>query len=290
MSVDEDSPVSPVVPPPFFQQASPPPSLDLCPSLLGLLPPRSFFSERPSPILPSIALGPLPPPAFTSEQHPSPRSTITTGETISLNDDPPTFRPNHLKLQPSHSHREEPWNHQQKAASAPNTEESSDSDVVPSNFFSTLRVSSSSPSSPFISDDSDSKPSLSKQTRKRVHKTPTDQFSNSLTSVSMSFVQHFQQSQQERLQVKQHRLDLDYWKAQAKVATGKEECEFQLVTQCEKYAHEQAMGAQEVRKMELAVKLEQLHTQDLTLQRGIAGGENQGASGDQDVHPSPPSI
>ncbi|KAI5980693.1 hypothetical protein EDD15DRAFT_2205352, partial [Pisolithus albus] len=160
--------------------------------------------------------GPCPPCIYFSEQHPSPRSTITTMETISLNDDPPTFRPNRPKLQPSRPHREEPWNHRQKAASAPNTEESSDSDVVPSNFFSTLRVSSSSPSSPFISDDSDSKPSSSKQTRKRVRETPADRFSNSLTSASMSFVQHFQQSQQERSQVKRHRLDLEYWKAKAK--------------------------------------------------------------------------
>ncbi|KAI6000010.1 hypothetical protein EDD15DRAFT_2362556 [Pisolithus albus] len=173
-------------------------------------------------------------------------------------------------------------------SSALNTEESSDSDIVPSNFFSTLRVSSSSPSSPFISDDSDSKPSSSKQTRKRVRETPADRFSNSLTSASMLFVQHFQHSQQERSQVKRHRLDLEYWKAKAKVALGQEECEFQLLTQREKYAHEEAMGAQEVRKMELAVKLEQLRAQNLALQRGIAGGEDQGVSGDKVVHPPLP--
>ncbi|KAI6156269.1 hypothetical protein EDD17DRAFT_1512595 [Pisolithus thermaeus] len=181
-----------------------------------------------------------------------------------------------------------PWDHQQKAASVPVMEESSDSDVVPSNYFSTLRVSSSSPSSPFISDDSDSKPS--KQTQKRVCETPADQISNSLSSASMSFVQHFQQSQQERSQVKRHRLDLDYWKAQVKVTVGQEEWEFQLLTQHKKYAHELVMGEQEVRKMELAVKLEQLRAQNLTLQRGIAGGEDQGASGDKDVHSSPPSV
>ncbi|KAI6152809.1 hypothetical protein EDD17DRAFT_1765229 [Pisolithus thermaeus] len=186
---------------------------------------------------------------------------------ISLNDHPPVFsHADHPKLQPSCPPREQPWDHQQKAASVPVTEESSDSDVVPSNYFSTLCVSSLSPSSPFISDDSNSKPS--KQTWKR----------------------HFQQSQQERSQVKQHQLDLDYWKAQAKVTVGQEEQEFQLLTQREKYAHELAMGEQEVRKMELAVKLEQLRAQNLALQRGIAGGEDQGASGDKDVHSSPPSV
>ncbi|KAI6111098.1 hypothetical protein F5141DRAFT_1063469 [Pisolithus sp. B1] len=90
--------------------------------------------------------------------------------------------------------------------------------------------------------------------------------------------------------VKCHHLDLNYWKAQAKVTTGQEECKFQLLAQCEKHAHKPAMGAQEVKKMELAVQLEQLRAQNLMLQRGIAGGEDQGISGDQDVHPSPPSV
>ncbi|KAI6115311.1 hypothetical protein EDD16DRAFT_1708694 [Pisolithus croceorrhizus] len=289
MSIDDDSPASPVFPPPCFQQAPHHPSLDLCRSSLGLPPPPSFFSERPSPILPSVPLRPLLPPAFISKQHPSPRSSVAVGEMISLNDHPPVFsHADRPKLQPSCPPREQPWDHQQKAASVPVTEESSDSDVVPSNYFSTLRVSSSSPSSPFISDDSNSKPS--KQTRKHVRETPADRISNSLSSASMSFVQHFQQSQQERSQVKQHRLDLDYWKAQAKVTVGQEEQEFQLLTQCEKYAHELAMGEQEVRKMELAVKLEQLRAQNLALQRGIASGEDQGASGDKDVHSSPPSV
>ncbi|KAI6108211.1 hypothetical protein F5141DRAFT_1064422 [Pisolithus sp. B1] len=218
--------------------------------------------------LPSLALGPLLPPTFTSEQHSLPRSTATAREMISLNDHPPIFAPNHPKIQPSHPSCEWPWDHQQKMASVPNTEESSDLDIMPSNFFSALHVSSSSPSSPFPSDDSDSKPLTSKQTWKC----------------------QFQQTQQERSQVKHHHLDLDYWKAQAKVTMGQEERKFQLLAQREKHAHELAMGTQEVKKMELAVQLEWLHAQNLALQRGIAGGEDQGISGDQDVHPSPPSV
>ncbi|KAI6159795.1 hypothetical protein EDD17DRAFT_1511071 [Pisolithus thermaeus] len=239
---------------------------------------------------PSLALGPLLPPTFTSEQHSLPHLTATAREMISLNNHPPIFAPNHPQIQPSHPSCEWPWDHWQKAASVPNTEESSDSDIMPLNFFSALHVSSSSPSSPFPSDDSDSKPSTSKQTRKCVHKTPTDRLSNNLTSASMTFVQQFQQMQQERSQVKHHHLDLNYWKAQAKVTMGQEERKFQLLAQHEKHVHELAMGTQEVKKMELAVQLEWLHAQNLTLQRGIAGGEDQGISGDQDVHPSPPSV
>ncbi|KAI6096467.1 hypothetical protein F5141DRAFT_1220849 [Pisolithus sp. B1] len=120
--------------------------------------------------------------------------------------------------------------------------------------------------------------------------TPADWLSNNLTSALMTFIQQFQQMQQEQSQVKHHCLDLNYWKAQAKVTTGQEECKFQLLAQCEKHAHELAMGTQEVKKMELAVQMEQLHAQNLVLQRGIAGGEDQGISGDQDVHSSPPTM
>ncbi|KAI6159767.1 hypothetical protein EDD17DRAFT_1511019 [Pisolithus thermaeus] len=143
---------------------------------------------------------------------------------------------------------------------------------------------------PFPSDDSDSKPLTSKQTWKHVCETPTDWLPNNLTSMLMTFAQQFQQTQKEQSQVKHHCLDLDYWKAQVKVTTGQEECKFQLLAQCEKHVHELAMGAQEVKKMELVVQLEWLCAQNLTLQRGIAGGEDQGISGDQDVHPSPPSV
>ncbi|KAI6101875.1 hypothetical protein F5141DRAFT_1065830 [Pisolithus sp. B1] len=277
MSVDDNSPSPPVVPPPFFEQASSHLPLDLCHSSLALLlpphsslalpsphhpslallPPPPFFSEQPSPTFPSLTLGPLLPPTFTSEQHSLPHLTATAREMISLNNHPPIFTPNHPKIQPSHPSHEQPWDHWQKVASAPHTEESSNLDVMPSNFFSALHVSSSSPSSPFPSNDGDSKPSTSKQTWKCV---------------------------------KCHRLDLDYWKAQAKVTMGQEECKFQLLSQCEKHAHKLAMGTQEVKKMELVVQLEWLHAQNLTLQRGIAGGGDQGISGDQDVHPSPPSV
>ncbi|KAI6158385.1 hypothetical protein EDD17DRAFT_1512276 [Pisolithus thermaeus] len=153
------------------------------------------------------------------------------------------------------------WDHRQKVASAPVTEESSNSDVVPSNYFSTLHVSSSSPPSPFISDDSNSKPSKQTQKRSLIR---IDVVRPAFPTVTAGVI--------------------------AKVTVGQEEREFQLLTQREKYAHELVMGEQEVRKMELAVKLEQLHAQNLVLQRGIAGGEDQGASGDKDVHSSPPSV
>ncbi|KAI6161480.1 hypothetical protein EDD17DRAFT_1759259 [Pisolithus thermaeus] len=185
-------------------------------------------------------------PASSSVRHSSTPSRLEDGEI----EDDEDFSGSADSQVPSCPPCEQPWDHQQKAASVPVTEESSDSDVVPSNYFSTLHVSSSSPSSPFISDNSNSKPS--KQTRKR-----------SLICIDV---------------------------AQAKVTAGQEEWEFQLLTQREKYAHKLAMGEQEVRKMELVVKLEQLRAQNLALQRGIAGGEDQGASGDKDVHSSPPSV
>ncbi|KAI6144061.1 hypothetical protein BKA82DRAFT_33837 [Pisolithus tinctorius] len=48
--------------------------------------------------------------------------------------------------------------------------------------------------------------------------------------------------------------------------------------QHELFAHEETMAAQELEKMKLTVKLEELCVQNLTLQKGIAGGEDQGPS------------
>ncbi|KAI5998978.1 hypothetical protein F5J12DRAFT_784820 [Pisolithus orientalis] len=95
----------------------------------------------------------------------------------------------------------------------------------------------------------------------------------------------FQQAQQERSEVKCHHLQYSYWKENGKANSHLAECQHQFTMQHEQYAHEEAMVAQELEKMKLTVKLEELWGQNLTLQRGVAGGEDQGPSlTNEDVH------
>ncbi|KAI6144677.1 hypothetical protein BKA82DRAFT_26763 [Pisolithus tinctorius] len=142
-----------------------------------------------------------------------------------------------------------------------------------------------SSSSTVPSDNSDCKPSLSKVSCKRGHEAPANQLSASLASMSMSFIQQFQQVQQDWLEHKHSCMDFNYWKVKERKSAHVEDHEHQLQMQCELHAHKQAMVAQEVEKMKLAVQLEQLCIQNLALQKGIAGGEDQGTSSDsQNVH------
>ncbi|KAI6148126.1 hypothetical protein BKA82DRAFT_4015169 [Pisolithus tinctorius] len=106
---------------------------------------------------------------------------------------------------------------------------------------------------------------------------PAKQLSLNLVSASMSFVQQFQQAQQERSEAKCHHLQYGYWKEMRRpTATW---------LNCEQYAHEEAIAALELEKMKLAVKSEELQGQNLALQRGVAGGEDQDPSStNEDVH------
>ncbi|KAI6143405.1 hypothetical protein BKA82DRAFT_4359962 [Pisolithus tinctorius] len=189
----------------------------------------------------------------------------------------------HPKIQPMHLSLE----HNSpllkpRSASTPNMDESSDSDISSSNIFSGLCMSSSSTAP---SDDSNCKPSSSKASRKHGREAPADRLSASLTSTSMSFLQQFQQVQQDQLEHKRSRMDFNYWKVKERKLARAEDHEHQLQIKCELHAHKQAMAAQEVKKMKLAVQLEQLRIQNLALQKGIAGGEDQGTSSDsQNVH------
>ncbi|KAI6143457.1 hypothetical protein BKA82DRAFT_34849 [Pisolithus tinctorius] len=129
-----------------------------------------------------------------------------------------------------------------------------------------------SSSSTVPSDDSDCKLSSSKA-------------SSSLASTSMSFIQQFQQVQQDQLEHKHSCMDFNYWKVKERKLACMEDHEHQLEMQHELHVHEQVMAAQEVKKMKLVVQLEQLRIQNLTLQKGIAGGEDQGTLSDsQNVH------
>ncbi|KAI5996037.1 hypothetical protein F5J12DRAFT_896377 [Pisolithus orientalis] len=87
----------------------------------------------------------------------------------------------------------------------------------------------------------------------------------------MSFVQQFQQAQQERSEAKCHHLQYGYWKENEKANSSLAECQHQLAMQHEQYANEEAMVAQELEKMKLTVKLEELQGQNLALQKGVAG-------------------
>ncbi|KIN93122.1 hypothetical protein M404DRAFT_36380 [Pisolithus tinctorius Marx 270] len=151
--------------------------------------------------------------------------------------------------------------------------------------FSALCLSLSSPPSiATFSDDSDSKLS-SKPSHKHAQETATDKFSSDLTSVSFTFIKQFQQAQQNRSEVKRHQLEYGYWRTRQKATTLLANRKHQLTMQRELFAHEEAMVAQELEKMKLTVKLEELWAQNLTLQKGIAGGEDQGpSSGTQDVY------
>ncbi|KAI6154559.1 hypothetical protein BKA82DRAFT_34288 [Pisolithus tinctorius] len=105
-------------------------------------------------------------------------------------------------------------------------------------------------------------------------------------SVSLTFIKQFQQACQDRSEVKCHWLEYGYWRTCQKATTLLADHEHQLTMQCELFAHEEAMAAQELEKMKLAVKLEELRAQNLALQKGVAGGEDQGpSSGTQDVYP-----
>ncbi|KAI5991083.1 hypothetical protein F5J12DRAFT_897591 [Pisolithus orientalis] len=157
-------------------------------------------------------------------------------------------------------------------------DDSSDSDIASSNMFSMLHFSSSSPPTiTLLSDDSDLK-LLLKSSHKCTCEMPANQLSSNLASASMSFIQQFQQAQQERSEAKHHCLQYSYWKENEKANSHLAEHQHQLVMQHEQYAHEEAMAAQELEKMKFMVKLEELWGQNLALQRGVAGGEDQGPS------------
>ncbi|KAI6140334.1 hypothetical protein BKA82DRAFT_31044 [Pisolithus tinctorius] len=141
------------------------------------------------------------------------------------------------------------------------------------------------PSIATFSDDSDSKLS-SRPSHKHAWDTPADKLSSNLMSASLTFIKQFQQVQQDRLEVKHHWLEYGYWRTRQKTTTLSADCEHQLTMQHKLFAHEETVAAQELEKMKLTVKLEELHVQNLTLQKGIAGGEDQGpSSGTQDVYP-----
>ncbi|KAI6138091.1 hypothetical protein BKA82DRAFT_26517 [Pisolithus tinctorius] len=142
-----------------------------------------------------------------------------------------------------------------------------------------------SSSSTVPSDDSNCKLSSSKASCKHGCEAPANWLSASLTSMLMLFIQQFQQAQQDQLEHKCSCMDFNYWKVKERKLAHTEDHEHQLQMQHELHAHEQVMAAQEVKKMKLAVQLEQLHVQNLMLQKGIAGGEDQGTSSDsQNVH------
>ncbi|KAI6000953.1 hypothetical protein F5J12DRAFT_894576 [Pisolithus orientalis] len=159
---------------------------------------------------------------------------------ISLNDDPPfLFISPHPRLQPMHPSLEQDQALlKPRSSSTPNMDNSSDSDITSSNMFSMLHFSSSSPATTtLLSDDSDSK------------------LLSNLHELHTAY---------------------GYWKENEKANTHLTEHQHQLMIQCEQYAHEEAMAAQELEKMKLVVKLEELWGQNLALQRGVAGGEDQG--------------
>ncbi|KAI6148023.1 hypothetical protein BKA82DRAFT_4355242 [Pisolithus tinctorius] len=92
-------------------------------------------------------------------------------------------------------------------------------------------------------------------------------------------------AQQDWLEHKHSHMDFNYWKVKERKSAHMEDHEHQLQMQCELHVHEQVMAAQEVKKMKLVVQLEQLCIQNLMLQKGIAGGEDQGTLSDsQNVH------
>ncbi|KAI6146720.1 hypothetical protein BKA82DRAFT_29421 [Pisolithus tinctorius] len=151
--------------------------------------------------------------------------------------------------------------------------------------FSALCLSSSSPPSvATFSDDSDSKLS-SKPSCKHAWETTTDKLSLDLASASLTFVKQFQQVQQDRSEVKHHQLEYGYWRTCQKATALLVDHEHQLTMQRKLFAHEEVMAAQELEKMKLAIKLEELRAQNLALRKGVAGGEDQGpSSGTQDVY------
>ncbi|KAI5987759.1 hypothetical protein F5J12DRAFT_898479 [Pisolithus orientalis] len=216
----------------------------------------------------------------------SPSSTFNRVNSISLNDDPPPFISHCPKLQPAclSLKQDQPllkhW-----SASTPNTDDSSNSDIASSNLFSALCLSSSSPSSiTALSDDSNSKLS-SKPSHKCAWETPADKLSLDLASASLTFIKQFQQVWQDRSEVKCHWLEYRYWRTHQKATALSANHEHQLTMQCELFTHEEMMVAQELEKMKLTIKLEELHAQNLALQKGIDGSEDQGPlSSNQDVY------
>ncbi|KAI6015017.1 hypothetical protein F5J12DRAFT_911553 [Pisolithus orientalis] len=221
----------------------------------------------------------------TALRHNTP-STFNRVNSISLNDNPPPFISHQPKLQPAHLSLEQDqpllkhW-----SASTPNTDDSSDSDITSSNMFSALCLSSSSPPSiTALSDDSDSKLS-SKPSCKHVWETPADKLSLDLAPALLTFIKQFQQAQQDRSEVKHHQLEYGYWRTCQKATTLLASHEHQLTMQHKLFTHEETMAAQELEKMKLTVKLEEPHAQNLTLQKGVAGSEDQvPSSSNQDVY------
>ncbi|KAI5999782.1 hypothetical protein F5J12DRAFT_895030 [Pisolithus orientalis] len=289
-----DQQLSPAVlsPPPILSDSSShatPPFRSEWP-LLAIPSPSLFRNQLSIPSVPpfvsdrgDLSSFALPSPLLFGIKHPllgipsPPPLIVDKGDPISLNDDPTPFVSCHPKIQPMHPSLE----HNSpllkpRLASTPNTDESSDSDMSSSNLFLGLRMSSSST---VLSDDSNCKPSSSKLSCKHGNEAPADQLS----------------VQQDQLEHKCSQMDFNYWKVKerksahdyqlTKWSTDVEDHEHQLQMQCKLHAHEQAMVAQEVEKMKLAVQLEQLCVQNLTLQKGIAGGEDQGTSSDsQNIH------
>ncbi|KAI5984225.1 hypothetical protein EDD15DRAFT_2375474 [Pisolithus albus] len=179
----------------------------------------------------------------------------------------------HPKLQPSRPSANREWLSAPRSAPV-NRDDSSDSDIATSNFFSTLRVSSLPTSpipSPIPSDDSDPQPSSSKPSRKRARETPADRMSTSLESASKTFVERFHQAQNERSEVKRHRIDFNYWKTQERMSDRDAERQHQLSIQREKFTHKEVMAARELERVKLEIELEKLRVQALALQKGVAG-------------------
>ncbi|KAI5983432.1 hypothetical protein F5J12DRAFT_899731 [Pisolithus orientalis] len=253
-------------PPPILSDSSShatPPFRSEWPSLAIPLPP--LFGNRLSvPSVPpfvsdrgDLSSFALPSPPLFGIKHPllgipSPPALITDkGDPISLNDDPIPFVSCCPNIQPMHPSLEcnssllKP-----RSASTPNMDESSDLDMLSSNLFSGLHMSSSST-------------------------VPSDDSNCKLSSSKLSYW----------LEHKHSQMDFDYWKVKERKSAHVEDQEHQLQIQCKLHVHEQAMVAQEVEKMKLVVQLEQLCVQNLTLQKGIAGGEDQGTSSDsQNIH------
>ncbi|KAI6154693.1 hypothetical protein BKA82DRAFT_23403 [Pisolithus tinctorius] len=283
MNVDSDPPLSHIEMP-LFPIPSPSPLLSEQELLLPVVP----SSSPSSPGWQSTSANPLRPPHFSNQLLLSSLpANSERANSISLNNNLPPFVSHHPKLQPAcPSLKQDHPLLKHQSASTPNTDNSSDSDITSSNLFSALHLSSSSPPSvATFSNDSNSKLS-SRPSCKHAWDTPADKLSSNLVSAALTFIKQFQQPQQDRSEVKRHQLKYGYWRTRQKTTTLLANHEHQLTMQCELFAHEETMVARELEKMKLAVKLEELRVQNLTLQKGIAGGEDQGpSSGTQDVYP-----
>ncbi|KAI5998949.1 hypothetical protein F5J12DRAFT_784792 [Pisolithus orientalis] len=73
-----------------------------------------------------------------------------------------------------------------------------------------------------------------------------------------SFIQEFQQVQQQRSEAKHHQLQYGYLEENEKSNSCLAGCEHQIVRQHEQHVHGEVMAAQELEKIKLSVKLEEL--------------------------------